>query len=243
MHHLKVSERERYCLEAVRCGYLAHDSRLTAAALMYLGYTYSFNVHPRRPEQAIHTFNEALHVLGSEDTLLRSDILMGLAEAYAQRLDETKALDAITLAQNRFPTVPENDPSYIYAECDLNVLYQWEGKMYLELAERYPQRGYAQRAWDVLALSASTQPINGRSISETVLCQADAARLQGDLTTYTDYMRDGLLMALTLGSRKRYDEAVELYQKTPEPWLKERALKELRKAFSGELPDKRGELA
>ncbi len=239
MHHLKVGERERYCLEAVRCGYLSRDSRLTAAALMYLGYTYSFNVRPRRTEQAIRAFHEALHVLGADDSLLRSDILMGLAEAYAQRHDETKALEAMTSAQNHFPAVPENDPSYIYAECGLNVLYQWEGKMHLELAERYPQRGYAQRAWDALALSAGTQSINRRSISETVLCQADAARLQGDLLTYTDYMRDGLHMALTLGSRKRYDEAIELYQKTPEPWLKERPLKGLMKDFSGDLLSKR----
>lgn len=113
--------------------------------------------------------------------------------------------------------------------------------MYLELAERYPQRGYAQRASDVLALSANTQSINGRSISETVLCQADAARLQGDVTTYTDYMRDGLHMARTLGSRKRYNEAVELFQKTPEPWLKEQSIKGLTKDFSGEL-SKRGQL-
>ncbi len=241
MHQLKVTERERYCREAVRCGYISRDSNLTAAALMYLGYTYSFNIRPRRPEQAIRAFHEALQVLGTENSLLRSDILMGLAEAYAQRHDDAEALENMTLAQNYFPTYPENDPSYIYAECGLNVLYQWEGKMYLELAERYPQRGYAQRAWDVLALSANTQSINGRSISETVLCQADAARLQGDVTTYTDYMRDGLHMARTLGSRKRYNEAVELFQKTPEPWLKEQSIKGLTKDFSGEL-SKRGQL-
>jgi len=29
----------------------------------------------------------------------------------------------MTLAQNYFPTYPDNDPSYIYAECGLNVLY------------------------------------------------------------------------------------------------------------------------
>jgi len=240
MHQLKVTERERYCREAIRCGYLSRDSSLTAAALMYLGYTYSFNVRPRQPEQAIRAFREALQVLGTDDSLLKSDILMGLAEAYAQRHDDAKALENMTLAQNYFPTYPQADPSYIYAECGLNVLYQWEGKMYLELAERYPQRGYAQRAWDALALSADTQSINGRSISETVLCQADAARLQGDLTTYTDYIRDGLQMALTLGSRKRYNEAVELYQKTPEPWLKEQHIKVLTKEFSGKLSGKRG---
>lgn len=239
MHQLKINERERYCREAVRCAYLSRDSNLTAAALMYLGYTYSFNIRPRRPEQAIRVFHKALQVLGAEDSLLRSDILMGLAEAYAQCYDERKAQENMARAQDCFPTYPENDPSYMYAECGLNVLYQWEGKMYLELSEQYPQHGYAQRAWDALMFSTNTQSINGRSVSETVLCQADAARLRGDLRTYTDYMRDGLHMALTLESRKRYDEAVELYHKTPEPWLKEQPIKGLTKEFSGKLPDKK----
>jgi len=43
-----------------------------------------------------------------------------------------------------------------------------------------------------------------------------------------------------LGSRKRYNEAVELYQKTPEPWLKEQPIKVLTKEFSGKLSGKRG---
>jgi len=240
MHQRKGAERERHCREAVRCGYLSHDGTLTATVLMYLGYTYSSSVRPRRPEQAIHAFREALQMLGGEESLLRSDILMGLAEACAQCHDEAKALEYMALAQNHFPTYPEADPSYIYAECGLNTLYQWEGKMYLKLAERYPQRDHAQRAWNALAHSTGTQSINGRSSSETMLYQADAARLRGDLTTYTDHLRDGLRMALSLGSRQRYDEAVEIYRKAPEPWLKEPAIKGLAKDFFRELPIGKG---
>jgi len=70
--------------------------------------------------------------------------------------------------------------------------------------------------------------------------QADAARLRGDLTTYTDHLRNGLCMALSLGSRQRYDEAVEIYRKAPEPWLKEPAIKGLTKDFLRELPVGKG---
>jgi len=240
MHQRMGAERERHCREAVRCGYLSRDSRLTATALMYLGYTYSLSVRPRRPEQAIPAFREALQMLGGEESLLRSDILMGLAEACAQCHDEAKALEYMALAQNHFPTYPEADPSYIYAECGLNTLYQWEGKMYLELADRYPQRDYAHRAWNALALSTDIRSINGRSSSETMLYQADAARLRGDVTTYTDHLRDGLRMALSLGSHQRYDEALEIYRKAPEPWLKEPAIKRLAKDFFKELPVGKG---
>lgn len=142
MHRLNIPWREKYCWEAIKCGYLSKENRLTAAALMYLGYTYSFCYRPQRPQQAIQTFLEALRVLGNEDCLLKSDIAMGLAEAYAQCRDEGKALEYLTIAQNCFPTYPESDPSFLYAECGLNTLYQWEGKMYLGLAEYYPDKSY-----------------------------------------------------------------------------------------------------
>ncbi len=240
MHRLNIAGREKYCQTAIQCGYLSKDPKITAAALMYLGYTYSFCYRPRRPAQAIQKFLEALRVLGEEDSLIRSDIMMGLAEAYAQCREESNALKYITLAQNHFPTYPDSDPSFLYAECGLNVLYQWEGKMYLELGEHYRDRGYQQKAWDAIVISAGTQSITERATNETIIYQADAARLLGDLTTYTEYVREGTQMALVLGSQKRFDEAHEVYQKTPESWRGEQAIKVLAKEFFRHLPMRRG---
>jgi len=236
MHRLNIPWREKYCQEAIKCGYLAKENKLTAAALMYLGYTYSFCYRPQRPEQAIQTFLEALSVLGNEDSLLRSDIAMGLAEAYAQCQDERKALEFITIAQNQFPTYPESDPTFLYAECGLNTLYQWEGKMYLGLAEYYPDSGYQQKAWDAIIQSAGTQSISERATNETIIYQADAARLMGDMRTYVEYVREGAQMAVHLGSQKRFNEAYELYQKTPGKWLGEQQVKALARDFFRQLP-------
>lgn len=236
MHRLNIPWREKYCQEAIKCGYLSKENRLTAAALMYLGYTYSFCYRPQRPEQAIQTFLEALKVLGNEDSLLRSDIAMGLAEAYAQCRDERKALEYITIAQNQFPTYPESDPSFLYAECGLNTLYQWEGKMYLGLAEYHPDNGYQQKAWDAIVQSAGTQSISERATNETIIYQADAARLMGDLRTYVEFVREGAQMAVHLGSQKRFNEAYELYQKTPGKWRGEQQVKLLARDFFRQLP-------
>jgi tetratricopeptide (TPR) repeat protein len=236
MHQLNVVGREHYCRAAVKCGRVSGDNRLTAAALMYLGYTYSFCYRPQKPELAIQAFLDGLKVLGSEESLIRSDIAMGLAEAYAQCRNEHDALHYMTVAQDAFPIYPETDPSYVYAECGLNTLYQWEGKMYLELAGVYEGRGYQQSAWEAIGRSAGMQSVSERSTNETIIYQADAARLLGDLRVYTGFLRDGAQMALTLGSQKRYAEAYEAYQRTPEKWRTEPQIKLLDKEVFRQVP-------
>lgn len=236
MHRLDPAGRERYSRAAVKCGRLSGNNLVTAAALAYLGYTYSFCYRPKRPEQAIDVFLEGLEVLGNNESLIRSDIAMGLAEAYAQCKEEKKALHYITLAQDAFPIYPENDASFIYASCGLNTLYQWEGKMYLELAESYENRGYQQRAWDAVTRSVDVQSISELSTTETIIYQANAARLLGDLHTYVSCLRDGAQMAIVLGSQKRYVEAYEAYEKTPEEWRIEPQIKLLTKDIFRQMP-------
>ncbi len=236
MHQLNVVGRERYCRAAIKCGRVSGDNRLTAAALMYLGYTYSFCYRPQKPELAIQAFLDGLNVLGGEESLIRSDIAMGLAEAYAQCRNEHEALHYMTVAQDAFPIYPESDPSYVYAECGLNTLYQWEGKMYLELAGVYEGRGYEQSAWDAIAKSAGTLSVSERSTNETIIYQADAARLLGDLRAYTGFLHDGAQMALVLGSQKRYAEAYEAYQRMPEKWRAEPQIKLLEKEVFRQVP-------
>jgi hypothetical protein len=207
---------------------------------MYLGYTYSFCYRPQRPEAAIEAFLDGLRVLGSDESLIRSDIAMGLAEAYAQCKDEREALHYMTIAQDMFPIYPENDPSYVYAECGLNTLYQWEAKMCLELAGVYEGRGYEQRAWNAVMRSAGTQSVSERSMNETVIYQADAARLMADLRAYVGFLRDGAQMAITLGSQKRYTEAFEAYERMPEKWRTEPQVKLLAKEVFRRVPSRDG---
>ncbi|HEY0753697.1 MAG TPA: hypothetical protein VGD98_07030 [Ktedonobacteraceae bacterium] len=89
-HHLHPIAREMYCHEAIQCSRLAGDRAIRAGALMYLGYTYTF-CNPLRPQRAVETFLEALKELEDGDDLLRSDICIGLADAYALMNDEPQA--------------------------------------------------------------------------------------------------------------------------------------------------------
>jgi tetratricopeptide (TPR) repeat protein/DNA-binding XRE family transcriptional regulator len=235
MHRLNYTAREAHCKDAVHHAALAGDNNLRAAALTYLGYTYSFCYIPRKPEKAIQVFLEALQASSEEAPLLRCNIQMGLAEAYAQCKEEQQALHYISLAQTNFPAYPEQDPSYIFGDCSLHVLYQWEGKMYLELVEHYSDRGYQQKAAAALMQGVGVQSISERSTTETVIYQADASRVLGELDTYATSLRQAAQMAIDLSSRKRYSETILVYRRTPEKWFHERQIKGLARDVFGQL--------
>jgi tetratricopeptide (TPR) repeat protein len=225
MHRVDLTGRERHCLEAIRCGRLSSDTGLLAAALMYLGYTYTYCLP--RPEKAVSCYQEALQALGSEMSLLRSDISIGLADTYAKMGEEQKALEAIALAQTHFPVHPEQDPRVRYADCRWAELYQWEGKTYLDLAQHYPERGYYKQAHEAFTRSAAWQPVGDLSTSETLLNHAEAARGLDDLEYYVACLREGALKGLLAGSQKRYSEAYAIFRSTPAKWLQEKPIRAL----------------
>ncbi len=226
MHRLNFVERELYCLEAAQWGKVSGVPILEAAALCRLTYTYTV-CPPQRPEKAIDICHAALSVLGDEPSLIKSDITIGLAHAYAQCKEERKALETIEAAKAQFPAHPEQDPSFLYADCDWSKLYMVEGKMYLDLARHYPDRGYYQQAYAAFAQGSTVQSVADRLTSEKIIHQADAARGLGDLDLFATCLKDGTRMALALGSQKRYREAWDVFQRTPQQWRSERQIQEL----------------
>ena len=161
---------------------------------------------------------------------------MGLGEAYAQCNDEQNALHYLGLAHTHFPSDPEIDPSYMYAECGLTTLYQWEGKTYLELVEHKPDKGYQQRASNALMQSIGATSLSTRCTNETIIYQADAARALGELEIYSNALTKAADMATEIGSKKRYNEALQVYQKTPEKWLAEPSIQGLARDTFRQLP-------
>jgi tetratricopeptide (TPR) repeat protein len=213
---------------------LAGDKALHAGALMYLGYTYTF-CNPIRPQKAVETFLEALRELGDADNLVKSDICMGLADAYALVNDESQAKRAIHMAQDCFPSHPEQHASFFYADCALDTLYQWEAKMYLDLAQHDQRRDYYQSAWNILEQSIKIHAVSERCTLETVIYQTTAALGLHDLDMYASYLKEGASTALQMGSQRRYQEAVDLYRQAPQNWKQERQMKRLA-AFFREQP-------
>jgi tetratricopeptide (TPR) repeat protein len=228
LHQLALAEREYSCRKAINYSNTSGDSRLQAAAWMYLGYTHCYQ---GKPEEAIYTFLQALRCLGELQSLLRSDIYMGLAYAYGQCKEEKKACDALTLAQRYFPMYPEHDPSYLYASCGLSALYIWEGRTYLALGEHYPGRGYYQKAWASLEQITGTRPASERDRTEIIIYQSKAALGQRDLATAACCLGTGLDAAVALGSKRRVSEACETYLHMCRDWPNEPRTQALMEQF------------
>ncbi|HTK05635.1 MAG TPA: helix-turn-helix domain-containing protein [Ktedonobacteraceae bacterium] len=237
MHRLNFLGREMYCHEAVKYGEISGDTRLHAAALMYLAYTYTYCT-PQQPKKAITFFLNGLQVLGDEPSSLKSDIYIGLADAYAQCRQEQEAFQAIGLAQKHFPDYPELDPSALYADYGPSEIYQWEGKMYLDLARQYPGRGYSQKAYASFSQSLALQSIAERSATETIIHLADAARGTGDLDRYVALLTEGTHRARSLGSQKRYSEAFDIFRRTPAQWKNEQQIRHLAENIFWQPPGK-----
>lgn len=126
MHNMDLAGRLQYCQEALSYARISEDTTLLASAMMYLAYTYTY-CPPLKPRQAVHLYLEALHVPDNHSPLLKTDIYIGLAAAYAQCDEHQRAFEAIGLGKESFPDYPEKDPSYFYADCGIAEIYEWEG--------------------------------------------------------------------------------------------------------------------
>ena len=229
-HRLNLIAREMYCHEAIQCSRISGDKVLHAEALSYLAWTYLY-CRPPRPQQGIEALRAALKELGDTDNLVKSDICLGLADAYALVNDESQAKRAIHLAQDCFPSHPEQCTSFLYVDISQGTLYNWESKVYLDLARHSQQQEYYQRAQDVLERSARTQARSERSTLETVIYQGTTALGLRDLDAYTSHLKEGVSTALQIGSQRRYQEALDLYREAPENWKQEPQMKNLAAFF------------
>jgi tetratricopeptide (TPR) repeat protein len=213
--------REMYCHEAVQYSLLSSDSGLIAVAKKYLASTYTYYIH--RPDRAVVIALDALHPLkNGEEQLVKSDLYMGLANAYAQQGEEQKALEAIGLAEEYFPEHPELDPREVYAGCSLGSLYRSQGRMYLDLGEH-------QQAYESFSRSAKIGSRSQRGNIDTFISQAEASIGMRELEQFSIYLREGALKSRTIGSKKLYNEALTVFKRTPKAWKTERpivALKE-----------------
>lgn len=117
----------------------------------------------------------------------------------------------------------------------MSILHQWEGKMYLDLSAHYPNKGYPKKAWDAFMLCNKIQSLSLYSNNETVIYQADTARALGDMDLYSRLLTQGIQTALSIGSKKRYREAAEVYQRAPSTWKQETQIKKLANEFKQPL--------
>jgi tetratricopeptide (TPR) repeat protein len=214
------------CQQSVECARKANDQNILSAALNGLAVAYKY---AQQPEDSFKTYQEALYYSDQASPLLQTRVYAGAAAAFAQRGRIKEADFYIHLAYDDFPADPEHDPNFLTADNGLFMVSYYEGLIYL-------QRGLPQEALQAferykLLLPGKTIPERNRL--EIVNHQGRAAILSHNQEHYAHLLREGITGALALGSKKRYDEAIQFFQQDmPHSWRRDPRIQQIIEQFS-----------
>ncbi len=108
------------------------------------------------------------------------------------------------------------------------MIAYYEGLMYL--AMRQPKK--AEEAFESYKKYPSTISIPERNRIEIINHRGRAAIQANNLEQYSFCLEEGLLGAIAIQSKKRFDEAFNIYhQEIPKEWLQERRIKQIAESF------------
>ncbi len=236
LHRNQLRVREQHCKRALHFAELACDASSHASALISLASTYFYAADP---EAAAAVYEQAFSHGHALPKLQRSRVHAELAVVYGQLGREHDSIRAAGQAEELYPDRPEEDPSFLYAEFTPASLTLERGLAYVALAERFPGRGYQQKAAGIFGGAMQPGPaVPDRIRFEIINHQASTAVLLGELDAFEAFLGQGLDGAALLGSRQRLREMQTTWHRAMARWPAEERVKALgeglRRAVSAE---------
>jgi len=224
-HQLNLSSKVTLCQKAVEYARTSGDPDSLVAALTELGVAYKYaNQH----DDSIKIYQEALHHSSEASPLLRTRVYAAAAAAFAQHKRKREADFYIHLAYEDFPEDPTTDPSFTYADSGIYMIAYYEGVMRLGM----DQPAEAHQAFESYKNHPASSTTPERNRLEIINHQGKAAIMLNNLEQYADYLEQGITGAITLKSKKRFDEAITIYQETmPKSWLNEPRIKQIAEQY------------
>lgn len=212
-HRLHISDKVQLCEESVNYARLADDANSLVTALLELAMAYKYN---NQPEKWFKTLHEALYYNTQASPLVQSQVYLksSLAFAYHKRLREAELY--FQMAFDVFPDHPELDPGYRLVDSSIYTLSRDAGRAQLEMGHVLS----AESAFETYKQHSLKLLIPERIRLEIVNGQARAAIQEDDLEKYVHFLEDGIVSAIALGSKKRFDETCTIFrEETPASWL------------------------
>ncbi len=224
-HQMNLSNKVILCQKAVEYARTSGDPNSLVAALTELGVAYKYaNQH----DDSIKTYQEALHHSSDASPLLRTRVYAAAAAAFALHERKKEADFYIHLAYEDFPEDPTADPSFIYADSGIYMIAYYEGVMRLDM----DQPAQAYQAFEGYKTHPASSITPERNRLEIINHQGKAAIMLNNLEQYVDYLQQGITGAIALKSKKRFDEAVKIYQEImPKSWLTEPQIKQIAEQY------------
>jgi transcriptional regulator with XRE-family HTH domain len=224
-HQLKLADMVLLCQQAAVYARQSNDPNTLSAALNGLAVAYKY---ARQPENSFMAYQEALYYCDQASPLLRSRVYAGAAATFAQRERKQEAYFYIGLAYENLPEHPEDDPNFLSADNGIYMLAYYEGLLYLALNQ--PKE--AERAFESYKIHPSGSSIPERNRLEIINHSGRAAIMSSDLEKYVDCLKDSITGAIALKSKKRFDEAINIYHHdVPKDWLLEPHIKQIDDQF------------
>jgi len=217
-HNLHIDTKVTLCQTAIEHAKQSKDPNLIAAGLLQLGVAFHY---AHQHENALKVQQEALYYINQTSPLVQSHIYTESAATLAQFARGREADFYINLAYEAFPEHPEQDPSFAFDDHGFFNLALYKGIMYTHLIQ-------PKAAWEAFEAHKKSANIPERMRLEIINHQGKAAILANDLDKYIACLEDGLAGAVALKSKKRFDEAFNIFrQDVPATWHKEPLIKPL----------------
>jgi tetratricopeptide (TPR) repeat protein len=225
MHQHRLDAALAHARLAIHYGQIAEDFNLQVASLVQQANVYaSF----KQPKQELDAYQEALQLIDNISPLLQGRVYIGLAKAFANVEQEQEAIQFLEMANEHYPLLPENDPSFNFTCHSRFTLTNHTGQTFLQLEKPT----HLERAWDILTKIDAIVPAAfvPRRVELSVR-QAMASFALNDLEKSCSYLETTVIGAKAIGSPFRYNEAFELYRRMRKKWINERSVKALKKIF------------
>lgn len=229
-HKVNLQSKITLCQQAVDCARIANDPNALVASLTELAVAYKY---AGRSEDSLKIYQEALYYGDAATPLLRTRVYAAAAAALAQHGRKREADFYIHLALDEFPQEPEHDPSFVYADSGIYMIAYYQGLMHLTLNQPYE----ANTAFESYKMHPSSSQTPERNRIEIINYQGKSAILRNDLEQYVTLLEQGITGAIALKSKKRFDEAMTIYQENvPNTWRTEPQIKRIAEQYH--LPTK-----
>jgi tetratricopeptide (TPR) repeat protein len=225
LDQLDHAAMRKYSELAVEYSTLAKDYNLHAAALKQQATMFLIM---KEPYKALEIYQQTIPFIKRVSPLLRSRIYQGLADASARCGYDTEADCYLGLAHESFPFSDwERDPSFLYADSGLSVLWMYDGLTRLHL-------GRPRQALDAFLKVdgiAPKIPIGELTQLEFIDLQAQASVAARDQERSRYYLEAAVAKANALHCRWGRTEALETYQDMRLLWPRESQVKALAQLF------------
>lgn len=219
-HRLKISDKVLMCTKSVEYARHANNANTLVPALIELADAYEFD---NQIDECLKTLQEALYYSPQASPLVQSRAYSNNAAILAQVGRSSEAKLYIQLAHEVFPDDPLLDRGYKLADASVFTLSYHTGLVRLNTG----QITQAPAGFDFYKEHPSGKNVPQRLYLEIVNGRSRAAIQASNLEQYAHLFESALVGAVRLRSRKRFDEAIRIFQGLSQDWLTTKPIEDL----------------